>query len=185
MSRELAGSVDLFEQGAACAALELDRDRLLSTVDARHAGSEPQIMHNPLRGAAMSVLDLVGHVAMWDEIVLAVLSEARRGRAHWYATAPWETVEAGRALNIGGVQAWRLLPEDLVLDRFRRTRDALMSAIAEVPAAEWHAELPFRHTGWEPQTLAGLSHRVNTPEADPDRKLTYLHASVHLGRGAR
>jgi hypothetical protein len=174
-------STDLFQQGAACAALKLDRDRLLAAAEQRKSGAELPIRHNPLSGAAMSVMDLVGHVAMWDEIVLLVLAEARHGRAHWYVTPQWETIDAGRALNVGGVSAWRQLPDDLALDRFVNIRNALVSAIAEVPTPEWHGELAFRHTGWEPQTLAGLCHKVNTPEADPERKLTYQHASVHLG----
>jgi hypothetical protein len=181
MTNQTAGGTAMFEQDTACAALELDRDRLLAAVESARSGQPPQIMHNPVSGAAMTVLDLVGHVAMWDEIVLAVLSEARRGRAHWYVTPQWETVAAGRALNTGGVAAWRQLPEALTLDRFVRGRNALASAIAEVPGSEWHGELAFAHSSWQPQTLAGLSHHVNTPEADPERKLTYLHASVHLG----
>lgn len=178
----MPGSTDLFERGAACAALRTDRDHLLAALDeGRPAGAEQAIVHNPLRGAPMTLMDLVTHVCMWDEIVLAVIFEARRGRAHWYLEPSWETVEAGRALNVGGIHAGREIPSKLSRHRFVSVRNALVSAIAEIPEPEWNAELPFRHSGWEPQTLSGLSYKINTPEADPDRVLIYQHATVHLG----
>lgn len=174
----MPGSPELFEQGAACAALETDRDHLLAALD---SDREVEIVHNPFRSAPMTLIDLLAHVCMWDEIVLAVISEARRGRAHWYLAPSWETVEAGRALNVGGIHAGREIPPELRRHRFVSVRNAVISGIREVPGEEWKAELPFRHSGWEPQTLSGLSYKINTPEADPDRVLIYQHATVHLG----
>lgn len=173
---------DYLDQDTACLALTTDRDHLLAAIEADLAGRPPEIHHNPLRPEPITITDLVIHVSMWDEIVLAVLTEAQAGRAHWYVDPRWETRDCGRALNAGGVAAGRLLPPELARDRFRTVRDALIAATAAVDPGLWHEDLPFRHSGDEPQTLAGLCYRVNMPEADPTRSKVYQHASVHLGR---
>ena len=169
---------DYLDQRTACEALTADRDHLLAAVA---ASTPPRIHHNPLGDDPMSVTDLVIHVSMWDEIVLGVLTEAVAGRAHWYVDPRWEARECGRALNAGGVAAGRLLPGPLVVERFRTVRDALIAATAAVDPGLWHKDLPFRHPGEEPQTLAGLCYHVNMPEADPTQSKVYQHASVHLG----
>ncbi|WP_018680198.1 maleylpyruvate isomerase N-terminal domain-containing protein [Actinokineospora enzanensis] len=170
---------DYLDRDTACRALATDRDHLLAAIT---ADTPPAIHHNPLGDDPMCVTDLVIHVSMWDEIVLGVLTEALAGRAHWYVDSRWETRECGRALNIGGVGAGRLLPAHLVEERFRTVREALITATAAVDPRRWHEPLPFRHSGEEPQTIAGLCYKVNMPEADPTRSRVYQHASVHLGR---
>jgi hypothetical protein len=181
----MAAFGDLATRAGACAALAYDRDRLLEALAREEAvPGSVAIRHDPLAPAGrgpISVPDLVQHVAMWDEIVLAILSEARHGRAHWSLDPQWAPVEAGRALNVGGVEAGRLLPAELVVHRFRSVREALIAAIDEVPDEEWAGGLSFRHDGEEPQTLSGLCHYASTPEADPTRTRTYRHACVHLG----
>lgn len=166
------------DQETACRALVADRDHLVAALA---ADTPPTIHHNPLGDDPMSLTDLVVHVSMWDEIVLGVLTEAQAGRAHWYVDPRWETRDCGRALNVGGVDAGRRLPAPLVHDRFRVVRDALIAATAAVDPGLWHKALPFRHSGPEPQTLAGLCFKVNMPEADPTRSKVYQHATVHLG----
>jgi hypothetical protein len=137
----VTGVGDLATQAGACAALAYDRDRLLEALAREEAApGSVAIWHDPLAPAGrgpISVLDLVQHVAMWDEIVLAILSEARRGRAHWSLQRLWAPAEAGRALNVGGVEAGRLLPPELVVHRFASVRQSLITAIDEVPDAEW------------------------------------------------
>jgi hypothetical protein len=169
---------DFMDQDTACQALATDRDHLLAAVA---ADTPPRIHHNPLGDDAMSITDLVIHVSMWDEIVLGVLTEAVAGRVHWYVDPRWETRDCGRTLNIGGVRAGRLLPAELVHDRFRTVRNALIAATAAVDPGLWHKDLPFQHSGPEPQTLAGLCFKVNMPEADPTQSKVYQHATVHLG----
>jgi hypothetical protein len=56
--------------------------------------------------------------SMWDEISLAVLSEAAAGRTHWSLDPLWETVDAGQRLNPGGVAAGRRIPASLLLHRY-------------------------------------------------------------------
>lgn len=169
---------DFMDQATACQALTTDRDHLLVAIA---ADTPVQIHHNPLGDETMSIADLVIHVSMWDEIVLGVLTEAVAGRAHWYVDSRWETKECGQALNAGGVQAGRLVPEPLVYERFRTVRDALIAATAAVDPGQWHKHLPFQHSGTQPQTLAGLCCKVNMPEADPTQSKVYQHATVHLG----
>lgn len=111
------------------------------------------------------MLDLVQHVAMWDEIVLAIVSAARRGRLHWSLDRLRAPAEPGCALNVGGVEAGRLHPPGHVVHRSGSVRQALSAAIDEIPEAEWTGGLEFRHDGQEPQTLSGLCHYVSTPEA--------------------
>ncbi len=68
-----------------------------------------RVASGPLGDFCDSLHDLLAHVLMWDEINLAVLSEATAGRAHWSLDPRWETPEAGRLLNRGGVAAARSL----------------------------------------------------------------------------
>ena len=171
-------SSDFMNRETACVALEVDRDLLLAAIESDVA---PEISHNPLGADSMTVIDLASHVLMWDEIVLAVLTEARAGRMHWSLDAQWETREAGRALNVGGVAAGRQWAPELVVHRFRAVREALVSELRSLSDEEWHAPLAFAHSGTLPQTLAGLSYYVSTPEADPTRSRIYQHATVHLG----
>lgn len=152
---------DFMDQRTVCHALAAHRDHLLGAVA---ADASQQIHHNPLGEDPMSLTDLVIHVSMWDEIVLGILNEALAGRAHWSVDSRWETPECGRALNVGGEEAGRLLPASLVHERYSTARNALMEAIAAVNADTWHSELPFQHTGREPQTVAGLLYRVNVPD---------------------
>ncbi len=69
-----------------------------------------RVASGPLGDFCDSLHDLLAHVLMWDEINLAVLSEATAGRAHWSLDPRWETPEAGRLLNRGGVAAARQGP---------------------------------------------------------------------------
>jgi len=171
--------MEAMSQEAAGNALTVDRRDLLAAVD--DAASHPPIAYTTFWEHPLTALDLVAHVLAWDEINLAVLAEARRGRPHWSLDRDWETREAGRAINRSGVLMGRELGATLTLHRFEAVRAAFLDAIAEVPVAEWAAELPFRHGGDTPQTLGGLCHYVNTPEADPTRTAAYRHAAVHLG----
>lgn len=126
----------------------------------------------PLGDFCESLRDLVAHVLMWDEINLAVLTEAGRGRAHWSLAARWETPEAGRALNRAGVMAGRELPVELVVHRFTAVRDALLGELAGHDDASW-----ARLAGVRPGSVGALAQYVMTvPGNDP-----YRHAAIHLG----
>lgn len=166
----------MFSREQACEALSRDHDLLAAALERGTA----EIHRLTFPGGELSLLDLVVHVTMWDEINLAVLTQALHGQAHWSLAAQWETAAAGGALNTGGVRAGRSLPAELIRHRFHQVRQAHIDAIARVSSARWEAELPFGFTGSLPRTLAGLCHYINTPEADPSRTLTYRHAAVHL-----
>jgi hypothetical protein len=169
---------DFLGQQTAVRALSADREHLVAALASK---TPPVIHHNPLGDDPMNLTDLVSHVSMWDEIVLGVFTEALAGRRHWSLDARWETRDAGRALNLGGVDAGRRLPALHVHERFLKVRDALIATIAAVDPAVWDAALPFRHSGTQPQTIAGLGYYVSLPEADPTRSRVYQHATVHLG----
>ncbi|ADD43007.1 hypothetical protein Snas_3341 [Stackebrandtia nassauensis DSM 44728] len=168
---------EVFDQDRACQALSHDRDRLVEAMDSGVA----DIDRLTFPDGPLTLLDLAVHVTMWDEINLGVVTLALRGRPHWSLDPRWETAEAGGALNVGGVRAGRGLTEELIRHRFHAVRQAHIDTIAEIPRSQWEQELPFAHSGSQPRTLGGLCHYVNTPEADPTRKLTYQHAAVHLG----
>ena len=146
-----------------------DRGLLLARAGARTPEElvEPyRVDGQPLGDACESLRDLVAHVLMWDEINLAVLGEARRGRRHWSLDPRWETREAGAALNRAGVAAGALLPVDLLLHRFGAVRDALVDELNRADEAEWTAS-----TG----PLAQYVMTVPTYEAH-----AFRHAAIHL-----
>lgn len=128
----------------------------------------------PLGDFCDSLHDLASHVLMWDEINLAVLSEALAGRAHWSLDSRWETPDAGQRLNRGGIAAGRHVPVDLLLHRLRTVRDALLDELSGFSQQTWT----------EPGTteelsggIGALAQRVWTVPGQP----AFWHAAVHLG----
>lgn len=126
---------------------------------------------DPLGDFCESLRDLVAHVLMWDEINLAVLAEACRGRRHWSLESAWEAPEVGTMLNRSGVAAGREVPVELLVHRFAATRDALLDEFASFDEDRWLAPIPVAESmGW-------LSQYVMTVP----RNAPYWHAAIHLG----
>ncbi|GAA2069834.1 hypothetical protein GCM10009780_00320 [Actinomadura alba] len=129
----------------------------------------------PLGDFCESLRDLVAHVLMWDEISLAVLTEARHGRAHWSLAERWEEPEVGASLNVSGVAAGRELPVDLLLDRFTVVRDALLDELSRYDGERWSA--PIETEEPRAESIGALAQHVMTiPRHEP-----YWHAAIHLG----
>ena len=157
--------------------VETDRALLMHEVDRRSAAALAapyRIAGGPLGDFCESLRDLVGHVLMWDEINLAVLTEAGLGRTHWSLDPRWETHEVGGQLNRWGVVAAGQLPVDLLLHRFAVVRDALLAELRGHTDQSWAAETrldldPARSVG-------GLAQYVMTV---PGRS-SYWHAAIHL-----
>jgi Mycothiol maleylpyruvate isomerase N-terminal domain len=170
---------EILPLGEALRRTELDRELLADEVG-RHPGqalTEPYgVAQGPLGDACESLRDLVAHVLMWDEINLAVLTEAGRARRHWSLDPRWETREAGQALNAAGVAAGRELPVTLLLHRFATVRDALLSELRSHHGDGWLAPLPLGPgPAHSPGSLA--QYVMTVPGAAP-----YWHAAIHLGR---
>src|SRR5262245_19866663 len=83
----------------------------------------------PLGATWQWLHDLVARALMWDEISLGVLTGAAAGRTHWSLDPRWETRQAGRGLNEGGVIAGRLVPADLLWHRLRAVHAAALAAL--------------------------------------------------------
>lgn len=136
---------------------ELLQTRVREAVDLSAAY---EIGGGPLGDFCESLHDLVAHVLMWDEINLAVLTEAAAGREHWSLDTRWEQPDVGRMLNRGGVAAGRELPADLLLHRSASIHDAVLDQLT---------------TSWE--SVGELAQRVWTVPGKP----AFWHAAVHLG----
>jgi len=154
---------------------EVDRGLLLDELG-RHPQAALTAVYRvdarPLGDACESLRDLVAHVLMWDEINLAVLTEARQARRHWSLDPRWERGEAGRMLNRAGVAAGRELPVALLLHRFAAVRDALLDELRGHPEDRWLAPLPLDQA----RSIGALAQYVMTvPRAAP-----YWHAAIHL-----
>ncbi|MGI5231969.1 hypothetical protein [Actinoallomurus sp. CA-142502] len=156
--------MDILPIGEATRRLRADRELLLTRVEGRgeeELTAEYRVDSGPLGDFCASLHDLVAHVLMWDEINLAVLSEAAAGRAHWSLDARWETPDAGRILNRAGVEAGREIPSELLLHRLGAVHDAVLAEFGRI----------------EPSGAA-LAQRVWTVPGRP----AYWHAAIHLGR---
>ncbi|WP_155353044.1 maleylpyruvate isomerase N-terminal domain-containing protein [Acrocarpospora macrocephala] len=130
----------------------------------------------PLGDFCESLRDLVAHVLMWDEINLAVLTEARLGRAHWSLRSVWETREAGQMLNKSGVAAGRDLPVGLLTDRYSAVQEALLAELRSYDEDGWRAPTGLGHS--QAPSVGSLAQYVmSVPNVAP-----YWHAAVHLGR---
>lgn len=127
----------------------------------------------PLGDFCESLHDLIAHVLMWDEINLAVLTEASAGRAHWSLAPRWETPEAGRLLNRSGVQAGRQLPARLLVHRLRTVQDAVLEELARHEGRAWTGagRIPALARG-----VGGLAQKVWTVPGQP----AFWHAAIHL-----
>ena len=130
----------------------------------------------PLGDFCQSLHDLVAHVLMWDEISLAVLTEAAAGRAHWSLDARWETPQAGRVLNEGGVIAGRLVPADLLWHRLRAVHGAVLAALGGYDEADWAAARG--QEGSQDSSMGELVQRAWTVPGQP----AFWHAAIHLRR---
>jgi hypothetical protein len=155
-----------------------DHDLLLAEVNSLTAGQLAAPYHladGPLGDFCASLHDLVAHVLMWDEINLAVLTEAAAGRAHWSLDPRWETQEAGRLLNRSGVQAGRQLPAGLLLHRLRTARDAVLGELARYEGLAWTGagQIPALARG-----VGELAQKVWTVPGQP----AFWHAAIHLNQ---
>jgi hypothetical protein len=112
---------------------------------------------------------------MWDEINLAVLTEAAAGRAHWSLEPRWETPEAGRLLNRSGVQAGRQLPGSLLVQRLRTVHEAVLGELARHEGRAWTGagQIPALARGF-----GGLAQKVWTAPGQPG----FWHAAIHLNQ---
>jgi hypothetical protein len=158
--------------------LKADHDLLLAA--AGEAGEERlaaayRLASGPLGDFCQSLHDLVAHVLMWDEINLAVLAEAAAGRAHWSLDPRWETQEAGRRLNRGGVEAGRHLPADLLLHRLRAVQDAVLDQLARCDSQAWTGAGPIPALA---RGFGGLAQKVWTVPGQP----AFWHAAIHLNQ---
>ena len=157
----LLSAADAAHRTAADRALLAERVSGLSEAD---LVAPYRVAGGPLGDSCESLRDLVAHVTMWDEISLAVLAEAGRGRSHWSLDARWETPAAGRALNAGGVAAGRAIPVDLLVHRFDTVWWALVEELRGYADGGWDGVGPL------------AQHAMTVPGA-----ASYWHAAIHLG----
>jgi mycothiol maleylpyruvate isomerase-like protein len=158
---------------------ELDRRLLMDEIAGRsdEALVAPYTVNaGPLGDACDSLRDLVAHVLMWDEISVAVLTEAKAARRHWSLDPRWETREAGQMLNVSGVAAGREVPVGLLLHRFASVREALLAELRSYSDEEWRTPLPV---DLDPRRSVGsLAEYVMTVPGQH----SYWHAAIHLKR---
>jgi len=160
-----------------------DADRKLLTEEIAGRSEEALVAPytvnaGPLGDACDSLRDLVAHVLMWDEISLAVLTEARAGRRHWSLDPRWETREAGQMLNTSGVAAGRELPVGLLLHRFMSAGEALLAELQSNSEEGWRSPAPV---DLDPRrSMGSLAQYVMTV---PGQR-SYWHAAIHLHRSA-
>lgn len=160
--------------------LQADHELLLvrvSPLTEAQLAAEYRVASGPLGDFCDSLHDLVAHVLMWDEINLAVLSEAAAGREHWSLDPRWETPDAGRMLNRGGVEAGRRIPAGLLLHRFQAVRDALLAEFGRYGDEDWTGAGPGRTPPLARGTGA-LAQRIWTVPGQP----AFWHAAVHLNQ---
>ncbi|HEU5420494.1 MAG TPA: maleylpyruvate isomerase N-terminal domain-containing protein [Streptosporangiaceae bacterium] len=177
---QAAGSPEpgLISLPEAAARLRADHDLLLTRVTGLtgdELAASCRLDSGPLGDFCDSLHDLVAHVLMWDEISLAVLTEAAAGRAHWSLDPRWETADAGRRLNRGGVEAGRHVPAALLLHRFRAAGDALAAVFGQYTERDWTAP---GQAGPAERGIGALARHVFTVPGQP----AFWHAAVHLNQ---
>lgn len=150
-----------------------DHTLLVNEVAAADDLTQPyQVNSGPLGDFCDSLHDLVAHVLMWDEISLAVLTDARNARTHWSLDQRWETSDAGLLLNQSGVAAGRELPTDLLVHRYETVRAALLD---ELQADGWDDTVKLELA--QDHSVGSLAEYVMTVPNNP----AFWHAAIHLG----
>jgi hypothetical protein len=172
------GDVTVLTLREAASRLRADHEILLAHVadlGVEQLAAGYRLASGPLGDSCESLHDLVAHVLMWDEINLAVLTEAQAGRVHWSLDPRWETPVTGGLLNRAGVLAGRQLPALLLLHRFVTVRDALLAEFGRMGEQEWSGAGPA-------PVLAGgigaLAQRVWTVPGQP----AFWHSAIHLNK---
>jgi hypothetical protein len=171
-------SVSIVPAEEASRRLRADHDVLLAEVGelaAEQVAATYRLASGPLGDFCESLHDLVAHVLMWDEINLAVLTEAAASRVHWSLDPRWETPEAGRLLNRSGVQAGRQLPGTMLLHRLRAVQDAVLAELARYEGPAWTNAGPVPVLA---QGIGGLAAKVWTVPGQP----AFWHAAIHLNQ---
>jgi len=112
-------------------------------------------------------------LAIAGDVVVAVLREAAAGRVHWSLAPHWETPEAGRGLNAGGVDAGRHLPSALLIERLHSVVDALIAEIEQYDEQAW---IDLSTGGGFGGSIGALAEYAATP---PDGS-PYGHVARHL-----
>jgi hypothetical protein len=162
----------------AIARLRADHDLLLAEVKgltAAQLAARYRPASGPLGDFCESLHDLIAHVLMWDEISLAVLTEAAAGRAHWSLDPRWETPDAGAMLNRSGVEAGRHLPASLLLHRLQAVHDAVLAELARHRGQAWAKTEP---TAELMHGIGGLAQKAWTVPGQP----AFWHAAIHLNQ---
>jgi hypothetical protein len=155
--------------------IRTDHDILLRRLEGlspEELAADYQVASGPLGDFCESLHDLLAHVLMWDEISLAVLTEARARREHWSVDPRWETTEVGRMLNRSGVLAGRELPASMLIHRLLSARDALLTEVQSYPEAQWRAA----GDDGEGTGVGALAQHAMTVPGKP----AYVHAAIHL-----
>lgn len=168
--------------------LRADHDVLLAEVNGladEQLAATYRLTSGPLGDFCESLHDLVAHVLMWDEINLAVLTEAAVGRAHWSLDPRWETPEAGRLLNRSGVAAGRQLPASLLLHRLRAARDGVLAELARYDGQAWadagQTGQAWASAGQLPSLAQGIGRLAQYVWAAPGQP-AFWHAALHLNQ---
>src|SRR5215813_11830742 len=174
----LSCSVTIVSKEEASSRLQADHDALLARVNGltgAQLAASYRLASGPLGDFCESLHDLIAHVLMWDEINLMVMTEAAAGRAHWSLDPRWETPEAGRMLNRGGVEAGRHLPASLLLHRLHAVHEAVLAEFARYSGQAWTETRPLPELAYG---TGGLAQRVWTAPGQP----AFWHAAIHLNQ---
>jgi hypothetical protein len=169
-------SPHVLPRAAAISRLAADHEILLSHVEQLselELAAPYRTSTGPLGDFCESLHDLAAHILMWNEINMAILSEANAGRRHWSLDSRWETPDAGRCLNLAGVEAGRCIPAPLLLHRLCAVHDAVVAEISRYGDDAWLGS--FADSG---ETFGEVVQRSWTvPGHD-----AFWHAAIHLGR---
>jgi hypothetical protein len=121
-------------------------------------------------GGEWSPKDLLGHLALWHEIALRTIDEARAGSAPWIVGV---FAGPGPGPNDDELVARAPWPVDRAREAYEAARAASIEAIRAIEEAAWSSPVE----GWTepPATLGGLLGVVLGRQGQP-----FGHAFAHL-----
>lgn len=146
-------------------------EALISQLTADEMARPNTIRHALYPGQEMSFKDLLAHLTMWDVIGMELLADWQQGNRHWTADPTQMTYEAGRDLNLQGVEKSRALSLEAVMQAWRETHLAKEVAFAALTDADWEQPAPFPTN--PPTTLGNfLRDELTAPRQAPFRHVT-------------
>jgi hypothetical protein len=149
-------------------------ETLITATSTEHLGREGTVRAGLFPGQRSSLLAMIGHLQLWENIGIEAIAAVRRGESPWICDPQYATTAAGARLNLADDAAKADWPQHRVIQSWRSTAQQLEQLIQSLTDAEWVAPVPYKTD--DPEDWGGLLQSVLTAP----REQAFEHLANHL-----